>query len=282
VAQPKSHHAIPVCSVATERSLKEFLLLKFSLEQYHEVQWFVSTDTIAHNALKEFKNVTSLQLVKSDRGSHGVEDEEKNQVFLNMIMTKFDALEAALDSFGYGLFVDADIFFTNPIEEKFLKFMLDPKVDAIVSPHMTHNFANEAKVGHFNVGFFVMRNRRYFDLHREMSLRHKELGMFYEQQPLQFSSYEFFTLNAPINYNIGWWRFNETYTEVRLDWLRLENQSLYLNRSPAVCFHAHTLMQLEYQNYGAFLVDKVLGLLGHSAKREYHDFLLELKRLASE
>ena len=34
---------ISVCSVATTKSLKEFELLKFSFEQYHEAEWFVAT-----------------------------------------------------------------------------------------------------------------------------------------------------------------------------------------------------------------------------------------------
>ena len=275
---------IPACSVATTNSLGEFLFLKFSLEQYHDVQWYVSTDEFATDQLSKFDNVTTFNLIKTDDCSHGVDDPVKNRLFLELIMTKFDALEGAMNDFGYGLFLDSDIFFTNPLEDRFIELMQNPNIDAILSPHMTNNLGLEAQVGHFNVGFFVMRNKNYMNAHRAMSWQHKELGMYYEQQPLQFSSYNFLTVNSPIYYNIGWWRFNEEHNKQRLSLLNIKDDNLYFNQDPAICFHAHVLKDLDYQNFGNFLVNHIFGLMKNCNNVKYKVLLErydELKRSIS-
>jgi hypothetical protein len=264
---------IPVASVATEKSLNEFLLLKLSLEQYHEVEWFVSTDEFAFNQLKKFSNVNCLNLIKTDDCSHGTNDPVKNRLFLELVMTKFDAVKLAIKKYGYGLFIDADIFFTAPIEDRVLELMKNNSVDAILSPHMTNNLGLEAQVGHFNVGFFSMRNSHYLSLHEALSWRHKEFGMYYEQQPLQFSSYSFLTVNLPIYYNIGWWRFNEPQTKRRIDLLSSDGKNIIFDGNKAVCFHVHALKKLDYTNYGKFLMEKIVDLMDKSENKNYKELL---------
>jgi len=264
---------LPVASVVTQKSLSEFLLLKMSLEQYHDVQWYLSTDKHAANALKDFSNVKLQVLVKTDDCSHGTNDPVKNRLFLELVMTKFDAMKSGISENGRCLFIDSDIFFTNSIDDRVLSLLNDERVDAVLSPHMTNNLCLETQVGHFNVGFFGMRNTEYLKLHEAMSWRHKEFGMYYEQQPLQFSSYNFLTVNLPINYNIGWWRFNEPQTHRRLDFLTVKDDKVHFNGLPAVCFHVHALKKLDYDNYGKFLMDKVLDLMKH-CKNEKYDLLI--------
>ena len=137
---------IPAASVVTRKSLGEFLLLKKSLETYHEVKWYVSSDEFSHEKLSKFQNVKSLPVVKTDECSHGTDDPVKNRLFLELVMTKFDALRAAMSEHGWGLFVDSDIFFTAPIEDRVLELMRDPGVDAVLSPHMTNNLTLETQV----------------------------------------------------------------------------------------------------------------------------------------
>lgn len=270
---------LSVCSVATTKSLKEFLLLKFSFEQYHEAEWFVATDDYAAKQLEKFDNVNVINKIKTDDCSHGVNDPVKNRLFLELIMTKFDALEAAIDKNGYGLFLDSDIFFTSSLENRFIKLLIDEDIDAILSPHMTNNLGLETQVGHFNVGFFAVRNKKYLEQHREMSWNSKELGMYYEQQPLQFTSYEYMTVNSPIYYNIGWWRFNEKHNVQRLNYLGVQNNEVFFMGRPAVCFHVHTMKSLDYNNQGKFLVDKVFNLMSKTTNKKYtklFDFISEL------
>jgi len=264
---------IPVCSVATQKTLGEFLLLKFSFEQYHEAEWYVSTDESTTEALKDFDNVHTLNLVKTDDCSHGIDDPVKNRLFLELIMTKFDAMEAAIKDYGVALFLDSDIFFTNPLEQRFINLLFDESIDAILSPHMTNNLALEAQVGHYNVGFWAARNKEYLDLHRSMSWQHKELGLYYEQQPLQFTSYHFMTVNSPIYYNIGWWRFNEKHNRDRLQWLTAKDDVIMLRNNPAICFHAHTLKDLDYENFGNFLVGHIFQMMSNCNNGKYKEFL---------
>lgn len=264
---------IPVASVVTTKSLNEFLLLKMSFEQYHEAEWFVSADDFAHNKIKDIPNVRSQCLIKTDDCSHGTNDPVKNRLFLELVMTKFDAMREAIKSHGWGLFIDSDIFFTGPIEQRILDLMKSRDVDAVLSPHMTNNLGLESQVGHFNVGFFSMRNLSYLEQHAEMSWHHKEFGMYYEQQPLQFCSYPFLTVNLPINYNIGWWRFNEAHTRSRMDMLGVQDEKIVFGGLPAVCFHVHTLKKLDYSNYGKFLVEKVVNLMRGCNNQKYKDLV---------
>ncbi len=277
---------IPACSVATKKSLTEFELLKFSLEQYHNVEWFVATDDYTAKALSHYKNVNVINKIKTDDCSHGVNDPVKNRLFLELIMTKFDAMEAAIEKYGVGFFVDSDMFFVNPLEKRFLDLLWNKDVDAILSPHMTNNLGLETQVGHFNVGFFAVRNKNYLEQHRDMSWKSKELGMYYEQQPLQFTSYEYLTVNAPIYYNIGWWRFNEQHNASRLQWLREENGRVMLQNKPAICFHAHTMKSLDYNNSGLFLVQKVFDLMvkciNEHGNKDYKDLLEKYNELNNQ
>ena len=273
---------LSVCSVATKKSLSEFLLLKFSFEQYHDAEWFVATDQYAADVLAKYDNITTINKIETDDCSHGVNDPVKNRLFLELIMTKFDALEAAINKNGYGLFLDSDIFFTNPLENRFLKLLVDPDIDAILSPHMTNNLGLETQVGHYNVGFFAVRNKAYLEQHRAMSWNSKELGMYYEQQPLQFTSYEYMTVNAPIYYNIGWWRFNEKHNVSRLQYLSVQDDMLTFMNKPAVCFHVHTLKSLDYNNQGKFLLDRVFSLMSQTNNTKYSDMFDYIKDLLNE
>ncbi len=252
---------IPVASVVTRKTLGEFLLLKLSFEQYHQATWYLSVDSHAHQALQVFDNVVLLEKVKTDDGTHVTHDPEQNRIFLELVLTKFDAMRVAIQNHGYGFFMDSDIFFTAPMEERVLELMQDPRIDAVLSLHMTNNPVIEGQYGYYNVGFFSMRNMAFLEQHAEMSAKHRELGLFYEQQPLQFSSYSYLTASLPINYNIGWWRFNEPHTRDRLRFLHADGSQIWFGDQPAICFHAHTLKKLGADNFGRFLVDAVLRLM---------------------
>ena len=106
--------------------------------------------------------------------------------------------------------------------------------------------------------------------------------MYFEQQPLQFASYDFLTVNLPIYYNIGWWRFNEEHSRPRLNWLNIKENDLYLANNRAVCFHAHTLKDLDYQNFGNFLVEKIFSMMRNTKNQKYQLFLNLYEKLKRE
>jgi len=264
---------LSVASVATTKTYTEFLLLKYSLEQYHQCEWYVSCDHYVHEKIKDIPNVNSLCLVKTDNCDHNVESLEMQQNFINLVLTKFDACEAGIKDHGYCLFFDSDIVFTNPIEERVVELFTNTSLDGIVSPHMTNNWANEAHHGYYNVGMFVAKNLKMLNQWKEMSKNHRQLKMYYEQKPLEYIHRSYVTANFPIYYNIGWWRFNEDYTRNRLNKVRLCDDSIYFGNNQAVNFHMHTLKTIGYQNFGQFLVDKVFELMRESTNAKYQDFL---------
>jgi hypothetical protein len=264
---------LSVATVATTKTYTEFLLLKYSLEQYHSCSWYVSCDQYVYDKIKDIVNVTPLNLVKTDDCDHNINSVEMQQNFINLVLTKFDACEAGIKDHGYCLFFDSDVIFTNPIEDRVLDLFKNPSLDAIISPHMTNNWANEAKHGYYNVGMFVTKNLNMIKQWRHMSKNHRQLGMYYEQKPLEYVQRSYITANFPIYYNIGWWRFNEEHTKGRLTKLRLEDDKIYFGNNEAVNFHMHTLKNIGYQNFGQFLVDKVFAMMKDSNNTRYKSFL---------
>lgn len=260
---------IYACSVATDSSLSEFLLLKTTLESYHQVSWTVACDPVASSALRVYENVKVLELIESDANcSHGTQDADKTKRFTQLAMKKFDAVEDSIRHHGYGLFLDADVFFTNPIEDRVLRLIENPDVDAVLCPHMTNNLGLEAQVGHYNTGMFSLRSIDMLRKHVALSSDPAN-GFYTDQQAIQFAAYEHIIAGLPIHYNIGWWRFNEKFNSQRLNLLRVSDNKLVFGKSDAVCFHIHTLKKLDYKNYGTFLLDRVMAMMKSCDNQNY-------------
>lgn len=260
---------IRACSVATDSSLLEFLLLKATLESYHDVSWTVSCDPVAAEKLSVYKNVELLRLIESDKDcSHGTQNEDKTKKFTQLAMTKFDAVERSIAQHGYGLFLDADVFFTNPIEDRVLRLIENPDVDAVLCPHMTNNLGLETQVGHYNTGMFSLRSIDMLRKHVSLSSNPAN-GFYTDQQAIQFAAYEHTIAGLPIHYNIGWWRFNEKFNAQRLSLLRIDDNKIKFGDAPAVCFHVHTLKKLDYKNYGTFLLDRVVSMMKSCDNENY-------------
>jgi hypothetical protein len=263
---------IPVGAVVTRNSFKEFLLLKYSLEQYHTCKWYISCDNFIHDQLKD-TDATCLPIIKTDDCDHNLLSQEKRDNWMSVMMTKFDVCKRALEENEYILFLDSDMIFVNPIEDSILSLLTNKNLDAMVCQHMTNNWANEAKHGYFNAGMFVARSMEFLNAWQGLSRRYKELNMYFEQQPLEFIQRNFVTLNMPINYDIGWWRFNESSTKARLLQINLLDDNIMFGSKKAVNFHMHTLRPLDYQNFGQFLVDHVFNLMKESENKNYKNFL---------
>lgn len=272
---------VPIATVATERTYKEFLLLKKSAEQYHDIFWYVSADKYVYNKLKDQKNLKVWQLIETDDCNHNSTDLVQRKNFLNLVLTKFDVCEFAitnqrLEGSAYDgvLFLDSDVFFVNPLEEASLDLMKNRTLDMILSLHMTNNFQNEAFHGLYNVGMFYVRNQDALKVWKHMSANHEQLGMYYEQGPLTYLSRMYWCGQFPINYNISWWRMNEPSTKSRLDALKIGNNGeILFGEKPAVNIHVHTLKTQGVVQHGQFLLDKILSLMENSGNDKYQDFL---------
>jgi len=273
---------IPVCTVATQRTYGEFLLLRYSLEKYHDCVWYIACDTFVSQKLKDTPHTNLLPLIDTDDCDHNVASVAKRKNFLNVVLTKFDACKKSIEDNGWALFLDADMVFVNPIEERVLDMMRHPGLDAIISPHMTNSPQIESQHGYYNVGMFVLRSVEMLEKWRTLSTNHQQYGLYYEQQPLEYIHRNFLTANFPINYNLGWWRFNLPQTQKRLTLLKSSGGRLCFGDLPAVNFHFHTLKDLDTENYGKFLVDIVLNRLKTSKNETYQQIYHKYKELASE
>ena len=264
---------LPVAAVVTQNCYKEFLLEKFSLEQYHTCEWYISCDQYVSDALSNFKNVSAHRLIESDNCDHNSTCPIQQDNFLKVVLTKFDICEAAIEDHGGVLFLDADMLFLNPIEDKMLSLFGETHLDGVLSQHMTNNWKNEERHGYYNVGMFFLRNTSLIENWRYLAQNHRQLGMYYEQKPLEYVQRNYITANLPIYYNIGWWRFNETYTRDRLEKLHLKNEKIMFGDNEAVNFHFHVYKNPGGFNPGRFLVDKVLSILATSNHEPYKDLL---------
>jgi hypothetical protein len=151
-----------------------------------------------------------------------------------------------------------------------IELLENERIDAILCPHMTNNLGLEAQVGHYNTGMFSLRSKKMLEEHVALSSNPNN-GFYTDQQAIQFAAYEHVVLNLPINYNIGWWRFNEKHNSNRLDFLHVKDNKIKFGNLDAVCFHVHTLKNLDYTNYGKFLVDKILYLMSNSSNEAYNE-----------
>jgi len=269
---------LPVSSVVTIKTLCEFEILKKSIEYYHQCQWSISCDKETELLIKnKYDNVECLQIIKDDNCDHNYATDVQKDNWMSVMMTKFDAVEYNIDKFGYSLFLDSDMVFVNPIEEKVLAFFDNEQIDAAICQHMTNDPINEAQHGLYNGGMFHIRNKTFLNEWKKLSLRYKELGLYYEQQPLEYIQRNFYCINLPINYNIGWWRFNRPQTQKRLELLNVENNKIMFGNKPAINFHVHTKRKLDYQNFGNFLVKKMIFLFENSDNTNYKNLMSDIQ-----
>lgn len=268
---------LPVCSVVTQKTISEFEILRTSLEYYHNCSWVISCDDVAYKKYKNLKNIECLKLISSDQCDHNTVDENKKNIWMDVMMTKFDGMQYLISNFGHGLFLDSDMIFVNEFEKKILNLFENKNIDAIICQHMTNNWHVEAKHGLYNAGMFHLKNEDFLSEWKNLSKNYKKLNLYFEQQPLEYVQRNFVSVNLPINYNIGWWRFNSPQTKSRLEQLSIKNNKLMFGNLPAINFHVHTLKEIGYENFGQFLVDKVSGLLRVSNSENYLKILKMLE-----
>lgn len=268
---------LPVASVVTDKTICEFDLLKLSLEQYHQCTWVISCDDAAYKKYKNTKNIKCLKLIETDDCDHNAGTEAQKDNWMKVMMTKFDAVEYLISKFGHALFLDSDMIFVNPIQEKILEVFDNKNIDVCICQHMTNDWQNEAQHGLYNGGMFHTKSKNFISKWKSLSSEYKKYGFYYEQQPLEFVQRNFISLNLPINYNIGWWRFNRPSTKNRLGLLNVVDDKIFFGEQPAINFHVHTLREIGYQNFGQFLVDKLCNLLDSSSNEKYKIILKAIK-----
>lgn len=273
---------LSVCSVVTKGVLSEFLLLKTSIEIFHNCMWFVITDRECAEVLRGIRNVNIVSITKIDdeTASHGVDDTGLKHNFFDLVMEKFAVTKAAISESGYGLFLDSDMLFVNRIDEHVLRCLINRDIEVILSPHYTNDKVNENRVGNFNAGMFAASNMDFILKWEEYCIVHREKSLYFEQQPMEYIYKIFRTMSLPINYNIGWWRFKPNFSSHRFKYLRLDDKGqIEFYGLCAVNFHIHTLKKLRYTNNGENLMSEVFRLMKLSARPEYKKILMRYEEL---
>lgn len=268
---------LPIATIATKQSFGEFLLFKKTIENYHECNWFVSCDSYVYDQLKNENKINCFKLIETDNADHNIGDEKQKENWMKIMMTKFDITKIATKEEGHVLFLDCDMIFVNPIENKILSLFENKNIDAFVCQHMTNDWQNEAQHGVFNAGMFHVKNLEFIKEWETLSKNYKKHNFYYEQQPLEYVQRNFISLNLPINYNIGWWRFNRPSTQNRLSLLSIKDEQIYFGKNPAINFHIHALKTFQYENFGKFLLDKICNLMEETNNENYKQILKDIK-----
>lgn len=273
---------IPVCTVVSKNCYKEFLLLKYSLEQYHVCDWYISCDEYCFNKLKDQPNVNAFFLIDSDECDHVLENESLRDSFTKLVLTKFLIAREGMKKHKSILLIDTDMIFVNELDGWFLDFLQDERIDGMLCQHMTENPENEGKVGYFNVGMQVVGNSDFLDQWEQLTIRHKELGLYFEQKPMELSQRFFRTLNLPINYNLGWWKFNTSMVNYRMNLFNIKDNKIYFDNNPAINIHCHSLKELKYKNFGEFLINLMFNLMNHCDNLKYKAFIEYYEKVKNE
>ena len=273
---------IPVCTVVTENCYKEFLLFKTSIERFHDCEWYISCDEFVRDNIEQNEMMHAHHLIEDDNCDHVINDEQQNENFTKLILTKFDICTEGLKHHPFVLLIDNDMIFTNPIDEGILKLLSDKSVDACVCPHMTDGYGDEKITGYFNCGMAFISNQDFIDHWATLTSNHKRLGLYYEQKPLELVLKSFVTCNLPMNYNIGWWRFLTPQTEKRMNLFNIQDQKLYFGKLPAINFHTHTLKSLKYNNQGGFLTDFLFDSMEQCFNMDYRAISEKYTELKNE
>jgi len=211
-------------SAVTKSCLKDFLLMKKTIEQHHFVEFYLAVDDFCYDYLHEnFKDVKCFKLIKTEDADHVSESPQQQADFIEIIKAKFSVAKEAFKDSNFIFWCDVDHIFFNPMEPHILELIDKKLVDAAVSPHHSDGFADEKTVGYYNCGFVLISNPDFLATWEDLFVRHKQLGLYYEQKPLEVTTELYNTITLPINYNVGWWKFLGPNAQTRWGSIGLKN-----------------------------------------------------------
>lgn len=188
-----------VSSICTWSRIREFLIAKYSLEQYHTCRWIVATDARSREYLeRRWPEEQWLELCAEEGKHHAGEYE----AFLRVVMNKMEVMRRCIAEHGDTLYIDSDLIFIGPFE-------LDGLVpyQVVYSSHYIDRREITDKFGLFNVGMIFCRSRALVDRWEALTrARFDQHGL--EQKPFEVAVLESSLPRREFGrgYNIGWWR----------------------------------------------------------------------------
>lgn len=267
---------ISFATVVTKNCLTEFLLMKYSCEQFNEAKWYLTCDNYSFEYFTQ-QNYNNVVLIECDIddsiSDHNSTKQESMESFVKIVLQKFTAIRKALEDSKSVILIDTDMIFTGKIEDNIMDLLSNKQVDFLVCPHYTNNLKVEFEFGYYNTGMVGINDAEKIKIWEKITQNYKELKVYTEQKPFELVAKNYSCLSLPINYDIGWWRFNQKDTQERLKQIKLENDEIYFGKSKAVNFHMHVFKAVNNYNPGLFLVDLVIKLMKQSNNEKYKNIV---------
>ena len=228
-----------ITTLVTQSRIPEFKILNYSVAQHNpNVQWIVATSEDCYDQIKAMPNIDSI-LTGVEEGMEGVHqgpefNEEQKDRFYKTIMSKLDIIEHSIKFHGYGMFLDVDMFFVNPLPKLLVHSIVSAQFDAYTSNHwLPPAWTNS--VGLFNVGALAITNLKIMDKWRELTLSRQ---YYYEQKPFELAVAGWNTFEMPYGVNVGGWKIKNPIVT--------SNNQIFVNDqngiiTPVQSFHMHIL-----------------------------------------
>jgi hypothetical protein len=272
---------INTVSAVTKNCLKDFLLMRETLKQHHYPIFYLAVDEYCYDYLHDnFENVKCFNLIKTEGADHVSNDQQQRKDFIDIIKAKFAVAKEALKNSNFIFWCDVDHIFFNPVDKKIFDLLDTKKLDAAVTPHHSDGFADEKTVGYHNCGFVLISSMDFLNTWSDLFDRHEQIGVYYEQKPLELTTQFYNTISLPINYNVGWWKFLGANGQQRWDSIKLAKDSLTIFNLPLINFHFHFFKDNTHafdQNAFRNAVRDVFQRRGGKGDELIHYFIEKLK-----
>ena len=152
---------ISLATVVTASTLKEFLLLRYSFEQFHTEQyrWFVRCDRASEEQIRGFSGTVATPFC--DLWDKPITTQSRP-----LLKEKMNAMADAWTEGDSDIvaFLASDLLFTTPC----LETLANPKVEVVLTPNYFPWKLYELcpYYGYFNSGFVLTRSPRFHELWR--------------------------------------------------------------------------------------------------------------------
>jgi len=226
-----------VSTVCTKRVLKEFLLLKYSMDLYHSnCNWLLSADKYVTDYFEKDDTVECFEWI-GESGIHRSGDKDTLQNYEKLIKTKMDILNVSFDRHGYGFILDTDMIMVHPFSDKFFNLFVDDiPHDVVVSHHHLSNIRLEKYVGKYNGGMVLVRNKQFIQDWKDIT----ETGKyFYEQKPIEVAieTKGYDVALYPKGINVANWRFDHNPSLS----FSIKDDGFYIDEDIIYNLHVHVI-----------------------------------------
>lgn len=222
---------------ANKHVKQELSILIYSIRRLYSEPIYVMCDEETHKYISAsgFTNVHyKLTLEKSYlavRSKDLVNITKQNNFHKpDIIYSKMDCVDWAVEKAGATMFCDADIIFTQHIHADIADGM-----EVMLSPHYhaRENEKNNKMYGVFNAGYVWTNQTSFGDEWRDIYLNRSK---FYEQQGMLHFCEKYKCGFFDMSHNVGFWRFylewrkGAIYCETELEWDKIKSFHLHACR----------------------------------------------------